>query len=70
MLCYKPLYRIMTLELFFEKKKIDIARFQADEPEEWIRIANLYAETGPKSFDHFMKFKFNEWRLRFPLRKS
>jgi hypothetical protein len=60
----------MTLELFFEKKKIDITHFQAEEPAEWERVAKLYAETGPKSFDHFMKFRFNEWRLRFPLPKS
>jgi len=60
----------MTLEAFFEKKKIDIVRFQATDTAEWQRVVKLYAETGPKSFDHFMKFKFNEWRLRFPLTKT
>jgi hypothetical protein len=60
----------MSLEEFFTKKKIHWERFRQELPEEWSRMQSIYEECGPKSFDHFMKFYFNEWRLRFPLPKS
>lgn len=60
----------MTFEEFMTKKKIHCPSFQQGWPEEYVRIQSWYAACGPKSFDHFMKFHFNEWRLRFPVPKS
>jgi len=60
----------MTIEEYFQKKKIDIQQFQKEWPEEWLRIQDIFEQSGFKSFDHFMKFRINEWRLRFPLEKS
>lgn len=60
----------MTLEEFFLKKKIHIPAFAQAWPEEWKRVSEIFHQTGPKSFDHLMKFRFNEWRLRFPLPRT
>jgi hypothetical protein len=57
----------MTLEEFLTKKKIHCPSFKEALPQEYARMELYFAECGPKSFDHFMKFHFNEWRLRFPI---
>jgi hypothetical protein len=59
----------MSLEEFLTKKKIHCPGFREELPAEWARIQHLFEECGPKSFDHLMKFYFNEWRLRFPIPK-
>ncbi|NBV13265.1 MAG: hypothetical protein EBS07_04250 [Sphingobacteriia bacterium] len=60
----------MTFEEFILKKKINIQLFQERLPEEWNQIQNAFTEMGPKSFDHYYKFRFNEWRHVFPLNKG
>lgn len=58
------------LSAFFEKKKIDRARFEAEQPELWAALAKEFETLGPAGFDQRKKFHINEWRLRFPLAKS
>jgi len=56
-----------TFEEFLEAKKIDHAHWQAAEPGVYAEQAALFAEVGPKSFDHLKKFQINDWRLGYPM---
>lgn len=55
----------MSFEEFFNKKKINLVLFEKEEPELLLKLKSVYAEMGPKSFDHEKKFLFNKWRLKY-----
>jgi hypothetical protein len=56
-----------TFEEFLTKKRIDIALFAQNKPQEWQEYGHLYEKMGEKSFDHQKKFFFNSLRAMFPL---
>lgn len=53
-------------EPFLAKKRIDFRAFAQALPEEYARLAETFMQMGPVSFDQRLKFRFNDWRLRFP----
>ena len=55
-----------TFEAYLEAKKLDHAAWQAAEPAVYAEQAALFAEVGPKSYDHLKKFQINDWRLAYP----
>jgi hypothetical protein len=61
------LKNMATFEEFLTKKRIDIALFAQNKPQEWQEYAHLYEKMGEKSFDHQKKFFFNSLRAMFPL---
>ncbi len=57
----------MSFEEFFNKKKINLALFEKEEPELLLKLKSEYEEMGAKSFDHAKKFLFNKWRGKFKI---
>lgn len=56
-----------TFEAFMLKKKIHLPALQQARPAEYQRALTEYNALGPVNFDQQAKFKFNDWRLDFPL---
>jgi hypothetical protein len=57
----------MTFEEFFNKKRIDLAALEHDEPALFSEFKIHYDQMGEKSFDHTKKYWFNKIRRQFPL---
>ncbi len=52
----------MTFEEFFVKKRIDLSKFEQDNPSLLAEMRGHYEQMGSKSFDHSKKFWFNKLR--------
>jgi len=55
----------MDFPEFLSKKRINAEAWRQARPEEYARLAAMYAASGEKSFDAQKKFLFNPLRLEF-----
>jgi hypothetical protein len=57
----------MTFEEYLTVKKIDQARFQAEEPRRWKEWSTLFDQISPSGFTAQKLYLINALRRKFPL---
>ncbi len=60
----------MTFEEYCVKKKIDSARFQADDPGQWEELAVIFEQVSENSFTQQKKFLINDLRRKYLLTET